>query len=185
MMGEQGQLHKGPSRLRWQCTQVPLIIRHPDVDAFGGSVVESFVQHQDLMPTLLGLTGIDAPDRCLGEDLRPYVTGETDGGREHVVTAFGNYASVRSRNWNYQTPWVKESPAAEGSRSALSPPELYDLNADPDELKNVVNEHPEVAAEYRDLLAAHIEETRPVTGGSLDVGEAALSHVPLFDQSRL
>jgi arylsulfatase A-like enzyme len=147
--------------------------------------VGAFVQHQDLMPTLLGLMGIDAPDRCLGEDLWPYVTGETDGGREHVVTAFGNYASVRSRNWNYQTPWVKENPTVEGSRSALSPPELYDLNADPDELKNVVDDRPDVAAEYHDLLTAYIEENRTVTGGSLEVGEAALSHVPLFDQSRL
>ena len=92
---------------------------------------------------------------------------------------------MRSRNWNYQTPWVNEDPAADGNRGALSPPELYDLNADPDELKNVVNEHPEIAAEYRGLLAAYIEENRPVTGGSLEVGEAALSHVPLFDQSRL
>ncbi|MDE2887778.1 MAG: sulfatase [Gemmatimonadota bacterium] len=186
MMGEQGQLHKGPSRLRWQCTQVPLIIRHPDVDAFGGSVVDAFVQHQDLMPTLLGLMGIDAPDRCLGEDLRKYVTDETEGGPDHVTTAFGNYASVRSRKWNYQTPWVKNNPAsADGNAQPLAPPELYDLTSDPDELHNVAADHPDVAEAYHDLLMYHIRKNKPVTGGSLEVGEAALSHVPLFDQSRL
>ena len=186
MMGEQGQLHKGPSRLRWQCTQVPLIIRHPDVDTFGGSVVDAFVQHQDLMPTLLGLMGIDAPDRCLGEDLRKSVTGETVGGPDHVITAFGNYASVRGRKWNYQTPWVRNNPAsADGNRQPLAPPELYDLTSDPDELDNVVKNHPDVAEEYHDLLMAYIRKNKPVTGGSLEIGEAALSHVPLFDQSRL
>ena len=186
MMGEQGQLHKGPDRLRWQCTQVPLIIRHPNVDAFGGSVVDAFVQHQDLMPTLLGLIDIDSPDRCLGEDLWSYVRGDKDGGRGHVITAFGNYASIRGRNWNYQTPWVKNDPrAADGNQPALSPPELYDLNSDPEELNNVVKDHPDVASAYHDLLMAYIEKNRPVTGGSLEVGAASLSHVPLFDQSRL
>ncbi|MDE3257621.1 MAG: sulfatase [Gemmatimonadota bacterium] len=186
MLGEQGQLHKGPSRLRWQCTQVPLIIRHPDVDATGGRVVDAFVQHQDLMPTLLGSMGIDTPDRCLGEDLRRYDSGDTEGGREHVVTAFGNYASVRSRKWNYQTPWVKNNPASEdGNAQPLAPPELYDLVSDPDELHNVAADHPGVAEEYHDLLMNYIRKNKPVTGGSLEVGEAALSHVPLFDQSQL
>ena len=80
---------------------------------------------------------------------------------------------------------MKENPSAGGNEHRLAPPELYDLTADPDELKNVVKEHPDVASEYRDLLMAYIERNRTITGGSLEVGEAALAHVPLFDQSRL
>mgnify|MGYP001226051905 CR=1 FL=1 len=127
-MGEQDQLHKGPSRPRWQCT-------HPDVSAYGGKALDAFVQHQDLMPTLLELMGIEAPERYVGADLWPLVRGETGGARDHVIMAFGNYASVRTRAWNHQTPWVKNEweEMAEGQRK-LSPPELYDLQSDLDEL---------------------------------------------------
>ena len=106
MLGEQGQLHKGPDRLRRQCTQVPLLIRHPEVASYGGRTVDAFVQHQDLMPTVLKLMDLPVPDRCLGRDLWSLVEGRWEGIRDHVVTAFGNYASVRTRAWNYQTPWV-------------------------------------------------------------------------------
>ncbi len=185
MMGEQGQLHKGPNRLRWQCTQIPLVIRHPDTDAYGGKVVDAYVQHQDVMPTLLKLMGIELPERCIGTDLWGYVTGEAEA-RDHIVSAFGNYASVRTRKWNYQTPWVKNNweEMTEPHRK-VSPPELYDLEADPEELHNVVDDHPDVAAEYHEMMIATIEANRDVTRGSLDVGEAAFKEVPLFDQSQL
>ena len=79
MMGEQGQLHKGPSRLRWQCTQVPLIIRHPDVEGYGGSVVGAFVQHQDLMPHPVGSDGDRRPGSMPGR--RPPVVRQGRDGR--------------------------------------------------------------------------------------------------------
>lgn len=185
MMGEQGQYHKGPDRLRWQCTQVPLLIRLPDA-AGAGTVVERFVQHQDLMPTLLGLMGLPTPERCNGEDLRAWLDGAGEPGPEFVVTSFGWYASVRSRRWNYQTPWVSPDFAAIPERQQrLTPPQLYDLRTDPYEVHDVAHEHPEVCREYHGLLMEHIEASRALTRGSLDVSEAVFEEVPLFDQSRL
>jgi hypothetical protein len=58
MLGEQGEIHKGADRLRNQCTRVPLFIRHPRGDAAGVRVTD-FVQHQDIMPTVLALMGLD------------------------------------------------------------------------------------------------------------------------------
>lgn len=186
MMGEQGQLHKGPSRLRWQCTQVPMLIRHPDVSTFGRHVVPNFVQHQDLMPTLLNLMDLQIPERCIGRNLSPLMRGASVADREHVITAFGNYASVRSRDWNYQTPWVQNNwDAMPEHQRRLSPPELYDLSVDPYELSNAVEGHPEVAATYHEILVKHIQENRSITGGSLEVGDSAFHEVPLFDQSQL
>ncbi len=93
---------------------------------------------------------------------------------------------MRTRAWNYQTPWVKNDweEMAEGQRK-LSPPELYDLQADPDELHDVAAEHPDVAAEYHGMLMDYIEKNRALTRGSLEVGDAAFKEVPLFDQSQL
>jgi arylsulfatase A-like enzyme len=146
MMGEQGEIHKGVDRLRIQVTRCPLIIRHPD-RAYGGRVVEGFVQHQDLMPTLLHMLGEPVPESCDGESFWPAVTGE--GRRafpDVVISGFGAYASVRTKEWNYQSAWAK--PHA----GAMRPPELYDRRSDPDELVNVIDQQPDVARELQESL---------------------------------
>jgi arylsulfatase A-like enzyme len=138
------------------------------------------------MPTVLKLMDLPVPDRCLGRDLWSLVEGTRENIRDHVVTAFGNYASVRTRAWNYQTPWVQQGwDALPDGQRRLSPPELYDLTEDPNELRNVVAEHPDISAEYHGMLMRYIEDNRPLTKGSLHVGEAAFHDVPLFDQSQL
>jgi len=69
MMGEQGQLHKGERRLRTQCTHVPLMVCAPGLTA--GRRINGFVQHTDVMPTVLGLLGVKAPARVTGRSLQP------------------------------------------------------------------------------------------------------------------
>jgi arylsulfatase A-like enzyme len=146
MMGEQGEIHKGVDRVRIQVARCPLIIRHPN-RSFAGRVVEGFVQHQDLMPTLLRLLEEPVPDRCTGEDFWPLVTGQRTGGlRDTVITAFGWYAGVRTRDWNYHAAW------APPTRGQARPPELYDRGADPEELANVIEQHSEVARELQARL---------------------------------
>jgi len=153
MMGEQGEIHKGVDRVRIQVSRCPLIVRHPD-QALAGKVVEGFVQHHDLMPTLLRLLGEDVPSRCNGEDFWPLVTGERSGDlRDTIVSAFGSYASVRTRDWNYQTPWTE--PVRRGA--GMRPPELYDRRSDPEELTNVIDQYPEVAAELQAFLDEKLE----------------------------
>jgi len=157
MMGEQGEIHKGIDRLRHQVTRSPLILRHPD-RALAGKVVDGLAQHQDLMPTLLRLLGEEVPGRCDGVDLWPMVTDGAPG-REFALSAFGWHASIRTREWNYQAAW------AQPPHGRVRPPELYDRGADPDELQNVIAEHPEAAAE----LQARLDEV--LAGHSASVGE--------------
>jgi arylsulfatase A-like enzyme len=165
MMGEQGQIHKGEDRLRAQVTRTPLIIRHPD-RVFAGRVVKGFVQHQDIMPTLLKLVGQPIPERCNGEDFWPLVTGKRTGGLRDVVTGgFGRYAFVRTALWNYQAAWFNRE--APNTRK----PELYDLRNDPEELVNVVEKHPDVAGEL-DAKLAEVLKNAAATSGTTDAGEA-------------
>ncbi|MCS6861854.1 MAG: sulfatase-like hydrolase/transferase [Abditibacteriales bacterium] len=146
MMGEQGEIHKGTDRVRIQVSRCPLLIRHPDA-AFAGKVVNGFIQHHDLMPTLLTLLGEPVPARCNGENFWTLVTGERSGGlRDTVITAFGWYASVRTKDWNYHTAW------ATPPHGRVRPPELYDRRADPEELVNVIDQHPDVARELQARL---------------------------------
>jgi arylsulfatase A-like enzyme len=164
MLGEQGEMHKGLSRLRNQCTRLPLFIRHPRGEG-AGQRVRGFVQHQDMVPTALGIMGLPQHERMLGRNMWPLVSSEARGAgvppaRDYVVTAFGGYAVYRTDRWAYVTVWDAETPNPR-------PPELYDLEKDPQELTNVAADHPEVAAQLREALQAHLREHAPLTQGHL------------------
>lgn len=159
MMGEQGEVHKGTSRLRNQATRLPLFIRHPQ-GLGAGRRVEGFIQHQDLLPTALGIMGLPQHERMLGRNLWPAINDGQGGFRDYVVTAFGPYAAYRTDKYSYVTVW-------DDSVKDQRPPELYDLQADPQELTNIASERPEIAAEMREALQAHLREHAPLTQGHL------------------
>ena len=165
MMGEQGQVHKGQDRLRIQCTRVPLIIRTPGRQN-AGARVKGFVQHQDIMPTLMNLLDVSAPERCNGGDFWPMVTKDEANLRDHIVTAFGSYASVRTQDWSFQASW--SAPVRPGIQPRR--PELYDRHADPDELTDVIVDHKDVADEMHAMLKAYIEHGMPETQGTFMPG---------------
>jgi len=158
MMGEQGQIHKGRDRLRNQCTQLPLLIRHPKGEA-AGARVPGFCQHQDIMPTVLGILGESTPERVLGRDIWTQTAGG-DGAPDYVVSAFGHWACIRTKDWNYVRPWTDA-----GIKQEMRE-DLYDLNADPQELTNVAADHPDICLEMAQRLEDHIKKFRPLTGGA-------------------
>ncbi len=154
-MGEQGQLHKGETRLRTQVTNVPLFIYHPN-RTWAGRRVSGFVQHTDLAPTLLELLRVKTPDRMTGESLAGLVDSGRNSTRETIVTGWGEHGSVRTVEWNYIGRW---SPGA-------SFEELYDLKRDPKELKNAAASHLSVVKELRERLTAHVDGGWPATRGT-------------------
>jgi len=181
MLGEQGELHKGQDRLRNQCTQLPLLMRHPRRLA-AGKRVKGFVQHQDIMPTALSLMGIPSPKRCLGRNAWPLVEGRASGRRE-AVSAFGPYACIRTHKWNYVCPWTK---LPKGWKPRV---DLYDLATDPQELTNLAADHREVARDLAARLEAILKRYAPLTTGSfqsLGKGEHPMSFdaLPRFDRRR-
>lgn len=158
MMGEQGEVHKGTNRLRNQCTHVPLLIRHPKKEA-AGKMICGFVQHQDIMPTCLKLIDVDVPKRVLGRNIWQQTVGDGEP-PEFVVSGFGNYACIRTEKWNYLQPWKD---LIDGQTERF---ELYDLEHDPKELTNVLNEHRDVGRILAAELEAYIRDKAALTGGS-------------------
>ncbi len=154
MMGEQGQIHKGETRIRTQVTQVPLLVYHPQ-RRWAGRRIGGFVQHIDVMPAVLDLLSVKIPARVTGESLRPLIEG---GGRrkEWIVTGWGEHGAVRTPEWCYVGRW------SEGPRHE----ELYDLKRDPLELSNVAGSHPSVVEKFRSTLKRYVDEGWAVTGGS-------------------
>lgn len=161
LLNEQRQWVKGPEKLRTQVTHVPLILRAPDKQ-FAGRKVSGFVQVPDYLPTFLGRLNLKGSSRITGEDLWPYVTGEKTNRRDHVISAYGYIASVRTKEWNYSAVWNREKYAGHYA------PQLYNLKSDPQELQNVAERHPNVLAELQSKLDRYIASGWDITRGSFN-----------------
>jgi uncharacterized sulfatase len=134
---------------------VPLLVRMPD-RMESGKVREQLIEQVDLFPTLAELCGFEAPADVSGRSFAPMVRGETYAARElayseydfchNVFTEDDRYVGkppilmVRTDKWklNYLS-WDRS--------------ELYDLEKDPGEHRNVIDEAGN-AGVVRELTAA-------------------------------
>lgn len=142
-----------------EVVRVPLILRWPGRLA-PGSTTDSFVYNMlDLVPTISSATGVEGPPVSHGmpllDDREGMLTpsGST-AAREHVVSTyngqqFGLFTQrmLRTRSWKYV--W-----------NPTDVDELYDLEGDPEELTNRVDDESVegVLAELRVRLFEHLRE---------------------------
>ncbi|MFO7956445.1 MAG: sulfatase [Candidatus Brocadiia bacterium] len=148
--GEHGHVQKDAHLLHPPCVRLPLIIHHPD-PALESRRVTEFASAVDLMPTLLNQLGVEGPHRMTGRDVWPTVEGEAV--RDHVVSGFGWWGSVRTGEWNYIFPTRRED--------ADEPGRLFHRTEDPDEMDDVADQHPDVVKEMRRLAAETWPHLRP------------------------
>ncbi len=142
-LGEQGCVQKQAKLLNSCIAHVPLIIRHPN-GAFRGRRIAGLASHLDFTPTFLSLLGVKTNLEFDGGDLWKLTAGGKL--RDFVVSGFDKFGAVHTRKWHYfQNVW--------GTNPGLGP-QLYDLEADPHEEKNVLKDHPKVVAEMRQILQA-------------------------------
>lgn len=168
---DHGRFGKGAEEMHPFNTRIPLYIRHPDGPR--EATVDAFVQSHDLMPTLLRL--LDVPYANVdGSDGWSLVAGERAQLRDHVVIGWASFvtgnaggrASVRDDEWNYVATVHEAQPG----------PELYHLPTDPKEVRNVHDQHPEVAAMQRRRLEAVVGQPLPAQLNEVcDPGPAPMS----------
>jgi arylsulfatase A-like enzyme len=161
LLNEQGQWVKGPERLRTQVTHIPLLVRVPG-NQYAGKRVQGFVQIPDIFPTLLGRLNLKSPTRVTGEDVWPYVTGARTNRRDHIVSAYGYIASVRTPEWNYSAVWNKEKYTGQYK------PQLYNRRNDPEELSSVADSHRPVIKDLQAKLERYIASGWEITRGSFN-----------------
>lgn len=125
--------------------RIPLLVRYPAM-VNSGSAPEGIALTLDLGPTLVELGGGVVPPTYQGRSLVPLLTGEqpSDWRRSFLIEYFSDtvfprmnemgYRAVRGDRWKYIH--YLEQPNAD---------ELYDLESDPYELKNLIAA-PEAAA---------------------------------------
>ena len=147
MMGAHRLVGKGPVMYE-EITRMPLIIKQPS-QAGAGTVCETVVSHIDLLPTMLELAGTAIPPILEGESLVPMLRGERDPNRSAVLE-FQRY-EIEHDSWGGFQP-VRSIVDAHHKLvlNLLHTDELYDLEHDPAEVNNLIEE-PEYGAVRRAL----------------------------------
>ena len=141
--------------------RVPMLACGPGFG--GGKVVDSLVSLIDLPPTVLTAGGAAVPSQMRGRPLQGLVDGTAQDWPEEVFVQISESQvgrAVRTRRWKYSV----QAPGKKGSRDPNAERYvedfLYDLDADPHERKNLVDD-PALAA-VRDELRARL--VRRMTG---------------------
>ena len=132
LRGGKGSEYEGGHR-------VPLFIHWPNGKLTGGKDIDELVAHYDLLPTFVDLLGLDFnPIKPLdGKSLKPLLYEANtnwvnrilymDTQRKQNLIKYKKY-SVMDDNWRL-----------------VNGNELYDMNSDRRQTKNVIEQHPEVA----------------------------------------
>ena len=120
--------------------------------------VSGYNQHQDLVPTIMELAGIDqselswpSPQQFDGSSLMPLVDGAQDLAGERVLH-FGSVTWMRKHGW--RTPGWKLMVALEPDFHFKPPLELYNLVEDPEENNNLAEQEPGIVADLRRRMEA-------------------------------
>lgn len=179
--GSNGVLRGGKGATFEGGVRVPLAMRWPGSIASERAVAAP-VSLMDLFPTFARLAGAALPEGrvCDGRDLSPYfATGGSDEART-IHHYFGYQAqAIREGTWKLfikvdrrpepvpRSLWYAHQPRVfENQHRLLAEPQLYDLEADPGETKDVAKEHPAVVARLAAKLATYDEglrsDTRPM-----------------------
>jgi arylsulfatase A-like enzyme len=157
LMGEHGQFDQ--KRFAWEeSIRVPLLMRFPKLIP-AGSRREQMTLNIDLAPTFLELGGAKPYSALHGKSLVPVLRDERAPLRdaflceyflEKFVPAAPEWKCVRTARWKY----IRYT----GHQTF---DELYDLRADPRELRNVVGEaaNAEVLKDLKEQLARLLAET--------------------------
>jgi arylsulfatase len=159
--GEEFLEHGGVLHGRTQFDEVlrvPLVLSGPGLPR--GRRVSEPVSLIDVLPTVLALLGVPAPEDLDGLDLRPLWTGGASAAlRDRAFFGeadHGNQPDDRTRSVRRgRFKLILDRPTGESR--------LYDLVADPRETRDVSAEHPVEAAALRRELDDHLERTTPRT----------------------
>ncbi len=148
LMGEHGMINTK----RWayeEALRVPLVVRYPKLIK-PGSRNDALVVNIDLAPTLLDMAGVESIIPMHGQSFVPLLKDARAPWREAFLAEYflekvaprtPTWQAVRTRDWKY----IRYS-----KYDGMD--ELYHLEADPKELKNLVN-HPEYKTRLEEMQA--------------------------------
>jgi arylsulfatase A-like enzyme len=134
-------------------TRVPFMVRWP-VKVKPGTA-KALVSQVDFLASLAALAGSPdpIPANIDSRNHLPALLGEDPVGRETLIEHAGGLA-VRQGKWKFIPPssGPRKNVPTNSELGNAPDPQLYDLDADPGETRNVASEHPELVARLRNEL---------------------------------
>ena len=142
-----------------QTLHVPLILRYPG-KVPAGLRVGGYNRHEDLMPTILELAGIESGIKFDGKSLMPMIRGEVASYESEFYITECTW--MRKHGW--RTPQWKLIIALEPDMHFKPPVELYNLVEDPGELVNLADSQPQMVALLKSRMEAWLAKREAETG---------------------
>lgn len=134
LLGEHGFFND--KRLAYEeAIRVPFVIRYPELIE-PGTVIDALAMNVDVAPTLLDVAGVEPVTPMHGRSLVPLFRGPVNDWRTEILTEYflekvvpnaRPWQSVRTDRWKY----IRYT-------DLKGMDELYDLHADPQELRNLI-----------------------------------------------
>lgn len=144
---------------------VPLIVYDPRHPQRAGAVVDAPTCTEDLFPTFLGLAGLSPRDSLPGLDLSGLAAGtQSDLSRPGVLLEF--VAELREGQPFYDEVWrgfrsQHFKYTVKGDKNGALPWQLFDLEADPYEMTNLVDDpaHAQTVTQHHAWLREQMEHS--------------------------
>ena len=159
MRGAKASLWEGGHR-------VPCFIHWPDGNLGSPRDVEGLTQVQDILPTLIDFCRLESPNETAldGISLSSVLRGGESVPQDRMLAV--NYSRMPA--FDYPTPDSPSVIRREGAAvlwkrwRLLEATALYDLDSDPGQEHNVIDQHPDVASRMQEALDAWWQEVEPV-----------------------
>ena len=173
---------RGSKMMTWDGgPRVPCMMRWPGKIP-AGRVCREVAATIDLLPTFARLAGADVPsDRIIdGKDIFPLMSGQAGAVSPHEAFyfyCFTHLQAVRSGKWKLVLPRPAHPPWTSWNAriiDAVPSSQLYDLDADIEEKRDVAAGHPDVV----ERLMKRVEQAREDLGDYDRIGKGAR----FFDQ---
>jgi arylsulfatase A-like enzyme/Flp pilus assembly protein TadD len=171
-LGDHGETFHG--FLVYDTTIHAALIVKPPGGVRGGRVVDRTVSHVDLLPTILDMVGLKAPENVHGRSLAPLVAGRDVPGERPV------YSESLYPLLHYGWAPLRALRTDRFKLIDVPRPELYDIAQDPAEARNLHDAEPSRA---RDLTADlgrlrhRIEGVKPAAGNAPEIDQRSVARL--------
>ncbi len=151
--------------------RTPILVKYPK-EIKPGTVINELVQNLDFAPTFLDYAGVDISKEIQGESFRKLVNGEVSEWRDAIYYTYYEFPGEHhvKRHYGVRTDRYKLI----HFYYDIDQWELYDLEKDPSEMKNVYND-PAYASVKKDMHK-QLEKMRTQYGDSDELNQNNLDH---------
>lgn len=162
MLGAHRLFSKNASVYR-EVANIPLIIKGGE----RGKVVTAPASHIDLVPTIMDYFGLELPKLLEGKSMLPQIYDTTKQVNQAVFMEFTRYEVDHDGFGGLQMMRAVISERYKLAINLLDKDEFYDLEADPDEMNNLIDDEAylDIIKQHHKLLIDHMNDTRDAYRG--------------------